>query len=203
MHALVSECSNAQFRWRFQHGTKKEEKGRARFSSKMENVRRFPSITCLSTSKSSGRGNRLKYLGYRILHLATICWAAFNFAKHNKTPDWCQTSVSKGRFETWRRRATFFFSKVSLQNAMENAHVFLSGAAAGIFEGVIVQPLEMVKTRFQINTGAPMKVFHTISSLVREGGFLRLYRGGLPEIVGLIPRSTAMWSTYGWSNMFF
>ena len=34
-----------------------------------------------------------------------------------------------------------------------------AGAVAGIAEGVCIQPLEMVKTRFQINEGAPVKSY--------------------------------------------
>ena len=41
-----------------------------------------------------------------------------------------------------------------------------------------------------------MRILPTARAIVREGGVLQLYRGGLPEIVGLIPRSSAMWSGY-------
>ena len=78
----------------------------------------------------------------------------------------------------------------------ETGGVFLAGAAAGIFEGIVVQPMEMVKTRFQINAGEKMRVIPTMRAIVAEGGVRQLYRGGLPEIAGLVPRSSAMWSGY-------
>ena len=80
--------------------------------------------------------------------------------------------------------------------AADTGAVFGAGAVAGIAEGVCIQPLEMIKTRFQINEGAPMKVIPTAHAIIREGGLRQLYRGGLPEIVGLVPRSAAMWSGY-------
>ena len=43
---------------------------------------------------------------------------------------------------------------------------------------------------------SPSKSECVARAIVREGGVLQLYRGGLPEIVGLIPRSSAMWSGY-------
>jgi solute carrier family 25 2-oxodicarboxylate transporter 21 len=84
--------------------------------------------------------------------------------------------------------------------AGETGGVFLAGAAAGIFEGIVVQPMEMVKTRFQINTGQSMRIIPTMRAIVAEGGVRQLYRGGLPEIMGLVPRSSAMWSGYEFSR---
>lgn len=63
-------------------------------------------------------------------------------------------------------------------------YVFLSGAISGVIEGVTIQPLEMLKTRFQINTGEPLRIIPTIKEIIKEGGVLQLYRGGLPEITG-------------------
>ena len=54
--------------------------------------------------------------------------------------------------------------------AGETGGVFLAGAAAGIFEGIVVQPMEMVKTRFQINTGQSMRIIPTMRAIVAEGG---------------------------------
>ena len=84
--------------------------------------------------------------------------------------------------------------------AGEAGSVFLAGAVAGVCEGVTVQPMEMVKTRFQINTGAQMRILPTMRAIIQEGGVRQLYRGGLPEIAGLVPRSSAMWSSYEFSR---
>lgn len=82
----------------------------------------------------------------------------------------------------------------------DTGRVFLAGAVAGVCEGITVQPMEMVKTRFQINTGQPMQILPTMRAIVAEGGVRQLYRGGLPEIAGLVPRSSAMWSGYEFSR---
>lgn len=37
---------------------------------------------------------------------------------------------------------------------------------------------------FQINTGAPLRVIPTVREILREGGVLQFYRGGMPEILG-------------------
>lgn len=66
-------------------------------------------------------------------------------------------------------------------------YVFVSGAISGIVEGVSIQPLEMLKTRFQINTGEHLKFIPTIREIIKEGGLRQLYRGGLPEITGRTP----------------
>lgn len=71
----------------------------------------------------------------------------------------------------------------------------MAGALSGVMEGVSIQPLEMIKTRFQINEGARLRIIPTIKDIIKEGGVLQLYRGGLPEIVGLMPRASASLST--------
>jgi hypothetical protein len=40
------------------------------------------------------------------------------------------------------------------------------------------QPLEMLKTRFQINAGGHLRLIPTIREIVAEGGVKQLYRGG-------------------------
>jgi Mitochondrial carrier protein len=47
--------------------------------------------------------------------------------------------------------------------ASNRAHlVFLAGSISGIAEGITIQPLEMIKTRAQIHTGAHLRVLPTI-----------------------------------------
>ncbi len=81
--------------------------------------------------------------------------------------------------------------------------VFLAGATSGIVEGLSIQPLELIKTRFQINQGQRLHILPTLRDIIREGGVLQLYRGGLPEIAGLIPRATAALSTLEFSQRVF
>eukprot|EP00967_Tisochrysis_lutea_P081244 scaffold111988_cov36-Tisochrysis_lutea.AAC.1 len=75
----------------------------------------------------------------------------------------------------------------------------LAGAVAGVAECIAVQPLDMVKTRFQLVAGPGSvrpTVFSALRQLVREGGIPRLYRGILPELAAMTPKSSAMYSSY-------
>jgi solute carrier family 25 2-oxodicarboxylate transporter 21 len=75
----------------------------------------------------------------------------------------------------------------------------LAGAVAGVAECVAVQPLDMVKTRFQLVAGPGAvrpSVAAALRQLVREGGVPRLYRGILPELAAMAPKSSAMYSSY-------
>jgi len=72
----------------------------------------------------------------------------------------------------------------------------IAGGIGGIVEAVAVQPLDMVKTRFQLNEKANTSVYSALKDIVREGGFLRFYRGILPEIVGMVPKSSLMYMSY-------
>lgn len=69
----------------------------------------------------------------------------------------------------------------------------ISGFVAGSTEVIAVQPLDIVKTRFQINAGKNPSVYRGLCDLVQEGGFPRLYRGLLPEAISTVPARTAMW----------
>ena len=48
-----------------------------------------------------------------------------------------------------------------------DGRIFLSGAVSGVFEGVSVQPLELVKTRCQINEGVAMKLLPTLREIIK------------------------------------
>jgi len=54
----------------------------------------------------------------------------------------------------------------------------------------------MVKTRFQLNTGQNPPVFRYMIQVYRQEGFLRFYRGIEAEIVGMVPKSSAMYASY-------
>jgi solute carrier family 25 2-oxodicarboxylate transporter 21 len=69
----------------------------------------------------------------------------------------------------------------------------IAGALSGVAEALCVQPLDMIKTRFQLNPEKNPSIIQALKHVLHEGGFLRFYRGILPEIVGMIPRSTAMY----------
>jgi solute carrier family 25 2-oxodicarboxylate transporter 21 len=54
----------------------------------------------------------------------------------------------------------------------------------------------MVKTRFQLNSGVNPSVYSYMSNVIKEEGFFRFYRGLGAEVVGMIPKSSAMYGSY-------
>lgn len=77
--------------------------------------------------------------------------------------------------------------------AMALQHSVIAGGVAGAVEAVAVQPLDMVKTRFQLNPGTNPSMLGELRLLLAEGGPARLYRGLLPEMAGNIPTRTGMY----------
>ena len=70
-----------------------------------------------------------------------------------------------------------------------------AGGIAGVVEAIAIQPLEFIKVRFQLNTGANSSIFHTARDVIAEGGMLRLYRGLLPELCGMFPTRSCMYAS--------
>lgn len=68
--------------------------------------------------------------------------------------------------------------------------LFFAGALCGVTEALAVQPFDMVKTRHQLNPGLNESVYGTLVSLYAEGGVGRFYRGMLPELIGMVPKSS-------------
>lgn len=75
----------------------------------------------------------------------------------------------------------------------DSSTIMTCGAVAGAVEALAVQPLDMIKTRFQLNAGANPTLVAAVRQLVAEGGVRRLYRGLLPEMAGNIPTRTGMY----------
>lgn len=73
--------------------------------------------------------------------------------------------------------------------------LFIAGALSGVAEAVTVQPFDMIKTRFQLNPDANPSIIVAMRNIVKEGGVMRLYRGLLPELVGMVPKTSAMYAT--------
>lgn len=66
---------------------------------------------------------------------------------------------------------------------------FAAGAIAGVSEILTFYPLDVVKTRMQLETGkAKHGMIGTLSSIVREEGFGRLYRGLVPPLLLEAPK---------------
>ena len=79
--------------------------------------------------------------------------------------------------------------------ASESA-LFIAGAMSGFAEGIAVQPFDMIKTRHQLNVNNNESVLKSMTTIYKEGGIKRFYRGMLPELVGIVPKSSGMYATY-------
>ncbi|XBW38536.1 hypothetical protein QEN19_004124 [Hanseniaspora menglaensis] len=86
--------------------------------------------------------------------------------------------------------------------------IALSGALAGFLSGVLVCPLDVAKTRLQVQTfyyqktsfdsqGLKYKgIFNTLSKIVHEEGFKGLYNGLVPITLGYFPTWMIYFSVY-------
>eukprot|EP00438_Fugacium_kawagutii_P006719 Skav219131 [mRNA] locus=scaffold1574:566294:567133:+ [translate_table: standard] len=79
-------------------------------------------------------------------------------------------------------------------------HAAIAGGVAGMVESIVVQPLDIIKTRFQLSTEANPKLLQAFRLLLAEGGVLRFYRGLLPEMLGNVPTRTAMYAGKDWAS---
>lgn len=81
------------------------------------------------------------------------------------------------------------------RDSSESHILLIAGALSGINECIVVQPIDMVKTRFQLNHEPNLSILHSMRTIYSEGGFLRFYRGFLPEMCGMIPKTSALYSS--------
>jgi len=81
---------------------------------------------------------------------------------------------------------------------------FTAGAIAGISEILTFYPLDVVKTRMQLETGrSSTGLVGSFKNIVREEGFGRLYRGLVPPLLLEAPkRATKFAANDFWGNLF-
>jgi len=80
---------------------------------------------------------------------------------------------------------------------------FIAGAAAGVTEVLVMYPLDVVKTRFQLQTGpvgraaagassqSYTSIVDAFSKIIRHEGFFNLYRGIISPILAEAPKRAA------------
>ncbi len=78
----------------------------------------------------------------------------------------------------------------------QSSKLAVAGGIGGIAECIIVQPFDFLKTRYQLSTTPNPPILTGLRRVIHEGGFFRLYRGILPELAGMIPKSSVMYATY-------
>lgn len=97
-------------------------------------------------------------------------------------------------------RPPSFISQMS-----ENQLVTLAGAASGFLAGVIVCPLDVVKTRLQAQeSGSHYRGFlGTFRTIFREEGLRGLYNGVVPVTVGYLPTWAIYFTVYERAKGFY
>jgi len=65
---------------------------------------------------------------------------------------------------------------------------FAAGAFAGVTEICVFYPLDVVKTRMQLDTGKSQGLFRTFGDIVKQEGFSRLYKGLVPPLLLEAPK---------------
>ncbi|KAL2218611.1 mitochondrial carrier domain-containing protein [Thermoascus aurantiacus ATCC 26904] len=84
-------------------------------------------------------------------------------------------------------------SKSALHSVLESVHHFALGSLAGAFGAFMVYPIDLVKTRMQNqrNTRVGERLYNNsidcARKVVRNEGFLGLYSGVLPQLIGVAP----------------
>lgn len=70
------------------------------------------------------------------------------------------------------------------------SHKFIAGGIAGVTEILVMYPLDVVKTRAQLNAspGQSIPIWSTMVEIVKRDGFTRLYRGIVPPVVMEAPK---------------
>lgn len=79
------------------------------------------------------------------------------------------------------------------------AKPILAGALTGGLEAIIMYPTEYVKTHLQLQDKKNPRYHGMIDcyrQTVRENGFLGLYRGVTPLVIGSIPKQASRWGSY-------
>ncbi|KAK6205127.1 mitochondrial carrier protein [Scheffersomyces amazonensis] len=100
-----------------------------------------------------------------------------------------------------------------IKNCSANQLVTLSGASAGFLAGVVVCPLDVVKTRLQaqgdlVKTQSNYKIKYTgfidaFKTILKEEGLTGLYRGLVPITVGYLPTWTIYFTVYERAKKFY
>jgi solute carrier family 25 2-oxodicarboxylate transporter 21 len=80
---------------------------------------------------------------------------------------------------------------------------FASGAIAGVSEILVMYPLDVVKTRQQLATGASQGTFSTLTTIAKTEGVSRLYKGiGAPILMEAPKRATKFAANDYWGKFY-
>ena len=89
-----------------------------------------------------------------------------------------------------------FLSKIMAEKPLPFKYSFFAGAVAGVSEIIATYPLDVVKTRLQIQVGNSeyKSIGDCFRKIIKQEGFATLYRGILPPIMVEAPKRAIKFS---------
>lgn len=76
------------------------------------------------------------------------------------------------------------------------AKSFLAGSLAGLVSSICTYPLDLARARMAVTNSDKIKLVDIFRNLVIKDGYLALYRGCLPSMIGIIPYAGVTFFTY-------
>uniref|UniRef100_A0A6G1S7E7 Solute carrier family 25 member 42 n=1 Tax=Aceria tosichella TaxID=561515 RepID=A0A6G1S7E7_9ACAR len=76
------------------------------------------------------------------------------------------------------------------------AKSFLAGSLAGLVSSICTYPLDLARARMAVSQSDKVRLTEIFKTLVIKDGYLALYRGCLPSILGIIPYAGVTFFTY-------
>lgn len=76
------------------------------------------------------------------------------------------------------------------------ARSFLAGSLAGLVSTVLVYPLDLARARMAVTNCEKIKLIDVFKNLVKNDGYMALYRGCLPSVIGIVPYAGVTFFTY-------
>jgi solute carrier family 25 protein 42 len=76
------------------------------------------------------------------------------------------------------------------------AKSFLAGSLAGLVSSTCTYPLDLARARMAVSQSDKVRLTEIFKTLVIKDGYLALYRGCLPSILGIIPYAGVTFFTY-------
>lgn len=76
------------------------------------------------------------------------------------------------------------------------ARSFLAGSLAGLISSISTYPLDLARARMAVSNSDKIKLTDVFKNVVRNDGYVALYRGCLPSLIGIIPYAGFTFFTY-------
>lgn len=73
---------------------------------------------------------------------------------------------------------------------------FLAGSLAGLVSSICTYPLDLARARMAVSNSDKIRLTDVLRTVVMKDGFIALYRGCLPSMIGIVPYAGATFFTY-------